>query len=153
MEEQDTLWLAAGATTQEAASITAIRRSRRRRRKWMKIHHRKLPRSSRRTFKSDEALKCIQRDFTGRADLDFIPLYGKEFSRIFRISRTRFQKMMEDVMTSGIQFHQPKKNRQSASQASLEAKLLLPMQCLAFGIPVTAVAPYFQMSTTMAFDC
>jgi hypothetical protein len=152
MEEQDTLWLAAGATTQQAASITAIRRSRRRRKR-MKIDHRKLPRSSRRTFKSDEALKCIQRDFTGRADLDFIPLYGKEFSRIFRISRTRFQKMMEDVMASGIQFYQPKKNRQSASQASLEAKLLLPMQCLAFGIPVTAVAPYFQMSTTMAFDC
>jgi hypothetical protein len=81
------------------------------------------------------ALKCIQRDFTGRADLDFIPLYGKEFSRIFRISRTRFQKMMEDVVASGIQF------------------ISLPMQCLAFGIPVTAVAPYFQMSTTMAFDC
>jgi hypothetical protein len=102
---------------------------------------------------SSGSLQSIKRDFTGRADLDFVPLFGKEFSSIFRISLARFQRLMEDVMAANIPFYQPKKNQSPTNQASLEAKLLLPLQCLAFGLPVVAITRYFQMSPTMATSC
>jgi Plant transposon protein len=56
-------------------------------------------------------------------------------------------------MAAGIKFYQPKSNRSPSNQVSLEAKLLLPIQCLAFGIPVISVAPYFQVSGTMGLEC
>jgi hypothetical protein len=116
MDELDPNWLAAIATTEQAAATIATRVKRRRGK--TEVDHRKLPRAARRNFKSDEALQCIERDFTGRADLNFFPLFGKEFSRIYRISMARFQRLMEDVMASGIQFYQPKTNRLPTNQAS-----------------------------------
>jgi hypothetical protein len=95
----------------------------------------------------------MQRDFTGRADLDFSPLYGKEFSRIFCISVAPFQRLMDIVMASGIQLYQPRDNRSSTNQVSLKAKLPLPLHCLTYGIPVISVASYFQMFSTMCLEC
>jgi Plant transposon protein len=60
---------------------------------------------------------------------------------------------MEDFMAADIRFYKQKTNRLPTNQASLEAKLLLPLECLAYGIPFHVMAPYFQMSTTMAADC
>jgi hypothetical protein len=62
--------------------------------------------------------------------LDFSLMYGKELSRIFRIHIARFQRLVEDVMATGIKFHQPKTNRPPTNQASLEAKLTLPLPVL-----------------------
>jgi hypothetical protein len=33
------------------------------------------------------------------------PLFGKEFDMMFRISRQRFQKLLEDVGNSGVKFY------------------------------------------------
>jgi hypothetical protein len=41
------------------------------------------------------ALACINRDYLGPN-----ALFGAEFSAQFRISRARFQRLMEDVMNS-----------------------------------------------------
>jgi hypothetical protein len=38
-------------------------------------------------------------------------------------------------------------------QASLEAKLLLPLKCLAYGVPSHCFIDYFQMSKTYAKAC
>jgi hypothetical protein len=84
MDEHDPNWLAAIATTEQTAATIATRVKRRRGK--IEVDHRKLPRAARRNFESDEALQCIVRDFTGQADLNFLLLYGKEFSRIYRIS-------------------------------------------------------------------
>jgi hypothetical protein len=61
--------------------------------------HRQLPRAQRRQFKHGEALSCINRNYLGPD-----PLFGKEFDLMFRISRQRFQKLLEDVGNSGANF-------------------------------------------------
>jgi hypothetical protein len=65
--------------------------------------------------------------------------------------------MMEDIGNSN--FEEEKKffiNNKSANGlpgASLEAKLLLPLKCLAYGVPAHDFRDYFQMSQTLAREC
>ena len=92
----------------------------------------------------------IQRDYLGIPGDATTPLYASSFKKMFRISRTRFQVMMEDIMAKNIKFYQ-KNNR--TIQASLEAKLLLPLKSLAYGVPPHAFMDYFQMSAQYARDC
>jgi hypothetical protein len=93
--------------------------------------HRQLPRSKRRKFRHDEALACMKRDYLGIPGDLSTPLLGAEFKTMFRLSKTRFQVLMEDVMAADIDFYQRKKNLHADDQASLEAQLLLPIKCLA----------------------
>jgi hypothetical protein len=109
--------------------------------------HRSNPRGRRRIFRHDEALLCIKRDYLGPH-----PLLDAEFKQIFRISRGRFQLMMEDVAATGIEFYLSKKNRNNQSCASIEAKLLLPLKCLAYGVPTHCFMDYFSMSKTLCAE-
>ena len=84
-----------------------------------KRDHRKDPRSSRRVFRSGEALHCIRRDYMGIPGDPSTPLLGAEFPLFFRVSRTRFQVMMEDIMAANIPFYMPKKNRLLHLQSSV----------------------------------
>jgi hypothetical protein len=117
-------------------------------RKKSKIDHRTQPRCRRRKFRSHEAYHCIKRDFLGLPDDPQTPLHGAEFKVFFWISRQRFHVLMEDIMAKKIPFYQVKKNRMPHDQASLEAKLLLPLKCLAYGVPSHCFIDYFQMSKT-----
>jgi hypothetical protein len=81
------------------------------------------------------------------------PLFGAEFKLMFRLSKTRFQLLMEDVMARNLPHFQTKKNIPPTQQASLEAKLLLPLKCLAYGVPPHAFIDYFQMSRPYARVC
>ena len=72
---------------------------------------------------------------------------------MFRLLRPRFQRLMEDVMAAQIAFYQTKKNLHPTQQASLYAKLLLPLKCLAYGVPPYTFIDYFQMSRQYARDC
>jgi hypothetical protein len=100
-----------------------------------------------------EALHAIKRDYLGVVGDLTTPLFGSEFKVMFRLSRTRFQLLMEDVMARNIKFYQMKKNLLPTQQASLEAKLLLPLKTLAYGVPSHAFTDYFQMSMTFARTC
>ena len=111
------------------------------------------PRSSRRKFKSNEALQAINRDYMGIPGQPDTPLFGAEFKLMFRLSKARFQKLMEDVMGANIQFFMPKKNLHATEQSSIEAKLLLPLKCLAYGVPPHTFIDYFQMSRPYARKC
>jgi hypothetical protein len=106
------------------------------------------PRSSRREFKHGEALSCINRDYLGPS-----PLFGKEFDLMFRVSRSRFQKLLEDVGNSGSAFHLAKKDAFDREVASMEARLLLPLKTLAYGVPPHCFCDYFQMSRNFARQC
>ena len=65
-----------------------------------KKDHRQLPRRKRRTFDHSRALKCIQDDYLGRPDDALhVPTFLEYFPVVFRISRSRFQVMMEDIMS------------------------------------------------------
>jgi hypothetical protein len=113
-----------------------------------RIDHRTLPRRARRQFKHGEALACLMRDYLGPS-----PLFGKEFDMMFRISRTRFQKLMEDVGNSGVKFYRGSTDAFGRETASLEARLLLPLKTLAYGVPPHCFCDYFQMSVDFSRQC
>ena len=110
-------------------------------------------RSQRRRFHHTEALYCIQRDYLGSAAIPNSPLFGAEFKLMFRLSLGRFQRLMEDTMASNNSFFLPSNHRLHHSQSSLESKLLLPLKCLAYGVPPHTFIDYFQMSKPFARDC
>ena len=74
-----------------------------------KTSSRGTPRGSRRKFKSHEALQAIKRDYMGIPGQADTPLFGAEFKLMFRLSKARFQKLMEDVMGANIPFFVRKK--------------------------------------------
>jgi hypothetical protein len=62
---------------------------------------------------------------------------------MFRLSRQRFELLVQEIMHKKIPFFQSKKNLLSGSQASIYAKLLLPLKCLAYGVPPHCFTDYF----------
>ena len=121
-----------------------------------RVDHRTLPRGGRRQFCHAEAAGCLMRDYLGDN-----PLLGKEFPLMFRISRNRFQCIMEDVMKAEISFYK-RHPRAATMDATLplskqhscfEARLLLPLKCLSYGVPSHTFSDYFQMSQTFARQC
>ncbi|KAG7366472.1 plant transposon protein [Nitzschia inconspicua] len=58
-----------------------------------------------------------------------------------------------DIGASEIRFYQKKKNLDVDEQASLEAKILLPIKTLAYGVPPHTFIDYFQMSPEYAREC
>jgi hypothetical protein len=121
--------------------------------KRQKRDHRKEKRSIRHQFRHQEALLAIQRDYLGVPGGLVDPLFGKEFSMMFRLSRTRFQRLMEDVQEEGIQFYLHRKEVNGRCTASMEARLLLPLKTLAYGVPSHVFCGYFQMSPEFAREC
>ena len=115
---------------------------------------RNKPRKQKRKFRHKEALKCICRDYLGIAGDPLTPLFvGVEFKRMFRISRPRFQRMMEDIAALGDSFYTSRYDAVKSDVASFEAKLLLPLKCLAYGVPPHCFQDYFQMSMTLCKKC
>ena len=118
------------------------------------IDHRNLPRNPKRQFRHDEALHCIRRDYTGIVGDPSTPIFhGREFDTMFRISRSRFQRLLEDVGNSGDPFYLCTKDCFGNEVASMEARLLLPLKSIAFGVPPHTFSDYFQMSKTFSREC
>ena len=66
----------------------------------VKVDHRLLPRQERVKMEHREALRNTKRDYTGP-----IPTFrGREFDTMFRISRSRFQRLLEDFGRADIPF-------------------------------------------------
>jgi hypothetical protein len=66
------------------------------------VDHRKLPRAKRTVYKHQEALYAIKRDYLGPS-----PIFdGREFDKMFRISKARFERIMMDLILSGDPFYQ-----------------------------------------------
>jgi hypothetical protein len=110
--------------------------------------HRCLRRKTRRLFKHHEALQCIMRDYLGP-----VPLFlGKEFKLMFRISRTRFEQISQDF-PNNFPFFRDSADCTGMVKSSLQAKILLPLKTLAYGVPPHTFCDYFQMSHTHARSC
>jgi Plant transposon protein len=116
-------------------------------RKRPKIDHRKLSRSQRRIFKHHEAMKAIQRDYLGPT-----PIFGAEFKWMFRICRSRFQVLLEDIIGSQHPFFTPSL-QDGYERCSIEARLLLLLKTFAYGVLHHTFTDYFQMSRQYASDC
>ena len=84
---------------QQAASVVAMASQNNKRKK---TDHRALPREEKKDYQHQRALDCIMYDYLGPK-----PLFdGREFDTMFRVSRRRFQCLMEDIGNSGIPFIQ-----------------------------------------------
>ena len=102
-------------------------------------------------FRHHEAFHCIQRDYFGiPGDLTTPIFKDRNFEMMFRLSRTRVQKIFEDVMQSGNAFYLSQCDGTGVKGASVEAKILLPLKTLAFGTASHAFCDYFQMSKPLA---
>ena len=110
---------------------------------------RELPRESRREFQHQRALDCLLYDYLGPK-----PLFdGREFEMMFRVSRRRFQCIMEDIGNAGIPFFLQSADCFGKKGASIEARILLPLKCMGYGVPPHCFMDYFSMSSTLAKDC
>jgi hypothetical protein len=92
-------------------------------RKRPKTDHRILSRSQRREVNHDDALYSFKRDYLGKREEPTTPLFGAEFTWMFRVSRSRFQVLMEDIMNSQHEFFKPSP-QDGHERCSLETKLL-----------------------------
>ena len=111
----------------------------------LEYDHRLNPRKKRRKFDHYGAQCCILRDYLGPK-----PLFnGREFEMMFRVSKSRFQAIYDDIRKTGNKFFFPPNGR----GASTEARLLLPLKTLAYGVPPHTFTDYFQMSKTQAGNC
>jgi hypothetical protein len=112
----------------------------------------KKRRVARRQFDYRGAYGCIMRDHLRPHN----PLFGKEFSHYFRLSRTRVQMILEDFGRYGDinPFYKTfRVDRYGRVGASLEAKVLLPLKTLAYGVAPHCFGDYFQVSKPMAREC
>lgn len=104
--------------------------------------HRLLPRKKRRKFDHYGALSNILREYLGPE-----PLFDDSgFQSMFRVSKTRFQAIMDDIGRGDFPFFKNK----SGAGATMESRLLLPLKTLCFGVPPHTFIDYFQMSRPMA---
>ena len=98
LQSEDEEYLYTIAAIQQAASVVAMEPSRKKRKA---IDHRCLPREEKRDFQHERALACIMHDCLGPK-----PLFnGREFETMFRVSRGRFQCLMEDIKKADIPFY------------------------------------------------
>ncbi len=117
-----------------------------------KSDHRILPRGKRRIFDNTRASKCILADYLGPGST----FNGKEFEMMFRVSTARFERMLFAIKRNNNSFYQHQRGTVGQTRnatVSFEARLLLPLKCLAYGVPPYTFADYFQMSKSMAREC
>lgn len=110
---------------------------------------RRLPRRERKVYAHDFVRIGLQRDYFGPN-----PLFdGREFDTMFRISKPRFQRLMEDIAADGVSFYLNTIDAAGKQGSSFEARLLLPLKTMAYGVGYHMLRDHFQMSSTQARKC
>lgn len=111
------------------------------------MDHRTLPRAKRRSFRHKRAKKCIFQDYVGPN-----PLFnGREFEEMFRISRPRFEKIAQLLAHSNKFYQTVKKDAVGREGATTQAKIMIALKSLGFGVPPYSFRDYFQMSKSMSW--
>ena len=100
------------------------------------VKKRKLVKAEQSAFLRRRALSFIKSDYLG-------PEPRFDFQRSFKISTTSFYRLKDDVLKSNIPYYQPSDDK---TDPYLEAKLLLPLESFARGIPFQAKVDYYGMT-------
>jgi Plant transposon protein len=108
------------------------------------------PRGKRRQFNHHRAHAAIIEDHLGE-----FSLYTRDFKeRFFRLSRPRVQCIITALANSGLAFYKSfRKDIFGNEGASMEAKVLLPIRTLAYGVGDHCFMDVYQMSPSMAQTC
>jgi hypothetical protein len=91
---------------------------------------------------------CIKRDYLGPD-----PLFGKEFLLMFRLVRPRFEILMQAIKAKEIKFYMTETDGHGNAACSFQARLLLSLKTLAYGVPAHAFMDCFQTSNDFARGC
>jgi len=111
-------------------------------------------RTTRTIYWHDDATRVLKRDFFGLEGYPLTPLFkNKDFQELFRISRSRFQRLLEDIGRINHPFYSGKGDAVGRPVASFEARLLLPLKTLAYGVTPNAFRSDFQMSKSLCRMC
>jgi Plant transposon protein len=111
--------------------------------------HRSNPRGRRRVFDSQGAYDNIMRDHLGPD-----ALFGADVLLFFRMSRARIEVIIQRIGNSGNPFYGTfRSDRHGKRGASIEAKILIAIRTLAYGVASYCFCDYFSMSKTSALDC
>ena len=113
------------------------------------VDHRLLPRNPKVKHDHERVHKQLMENWFGPN-----PRFSeKKFKSIYRISIARFQRMIQDVIVAGIPFYVNLYDMFGEKGPCLEARLLLPLRVLAYGVAQTAFYDVFEISDTMARKC
>ena len=66
---------------------------------------------------------------------------------MFRVTKSRFQRILEDIGGANIPFYK------DGNQHCLETRLMLPLKTLAYGVAPHTFCDYFQMSRVYSREC
>jgi len=95
----------------------------------------------------ERARMCVYQDYLGPD-----PLFGRQFERIFRVTRGIFERVWQKVAAADNYFvHTP--NPVDGKAIYPEAKVLMGLKQLAFGVSPIAFVDYFQMGETSGRSC
>ena len=72
---------------------------------------------------------------------------------MFRISKSRFERILQDFAAVSTNFYKHRLPDDKGNTVSFEAKVLLPLKTLAFGVPSHTFRDYFQLSSSQARLC
>ena len=85
--------------------------------------HRHLPRQAKADFRHGEAYLCIKRDYFRIPGDSFTPIFkDRTFQMMFRVCKSRVQRMLEDIMTTNHPFYVKSVDAAGKRGACLEAK-------------------------------
>jgi Plant transposon protein/Ulp1 protease family, C-terminal catalytic domain len=109
-------------------------------------------RQNRREFDHDCAHYLIMRNYLGIGT--DAALRGAEIPLFFRVSQSRLEQIVKRFGNSGDPFYTSfRRNRYGKEGPCFEAKILLPLKCLAFGVSCTAFIDHFSMSWSFGKEC
>jgi Plant transposon protein len=135
-EEEDVLEISAEAL---AEGLSLVRRIERKHARWEEQADEPL--AKRKKYDYFRARDCIMKDYLGPD-----PLFGRYFERIFRVSRSIVETLI-NICGSTNSFFTQSVNKITGEQGICqEAKILMALQILGYGCSPTAFMAYFQMS-------
>jgi Plant transposon protein len=115
----------------------------------VKVDHRQFPRNSQRKYNREHVIVAINCDYLGPN-----PLFnGREFNSMFRFSRTHFEAIRSDIGKEDIHFFTHITDIFGCVGPCMEARMMLALKTMAYGIPPHMLRDQFQMSVMMAREC
>jgi hypothetical protein len=113
------------------------------------INHRTLPQAAHQKFNHDRARYCIQKDYLGVNCLFF----EIQFRIHFMVSRGRYEVIAQKLAANDPHFYSERRSANKEPVASTQAKLLIALKSISYGVLPRAFTDYFQMSDPLAHKC
>lgn len=116
------------------------------------VNYRNRPRKSRICYDHARAKLCIMKDYLNPGP-EKPTFQDKGFISQFRVSRRRFQLIMERIVPNNQKFYTSSLDAFGKAGICIEGKIMIALKSLAYGAPASAWRDYFQMSMAASDQC